>query len=46
MHGTMDSAIAREKRIKGGSRVAKLALIEGRNPQWVDLWEQIVDGRE
>lgn len=46
MHGTMDSAIAREKRIKGGSRVAKLALIEGRNPQWVDLWEQIVDGGE
>ena len=36
---TMDAAIGREKQIKGGSRAAKLALIEGMNPGWVDLYE-------
>ena len=30
-------AIAREKRIKGWKRVKKLALIEARNPSWVEL---------
>ena len=34
----MASAIAREKQIKGGSRRKKLALIEGVNPQWRDLY--------
>ena len=38
---TMESAIGREKQIKGGSRAKKLALIEGMNPQWCDLFEQI-----
>jgi putative endonuclease len=33
------SAIAREKQIKGGSRKAKLRLIESVNPKWVDLAE-------
>ncbi|MGH6853224.1 MAG: GIY-YIG nuclease family protein [Methylocella sp.] len=35
----MDEAIAREKQIKGGSRAKKIALIEGLNPQWKDLYE-------
>jgi putative endonuclease len=35
---TMPDAIAREKQIKGGSRAKKLALIEGMNPQWRDLY--------
>ena len=35
------SAIAREKQIKGGSRKKKLELIEGMNPQWRDLWDDI-----
>lgn len=33
----MPSAIEREKRIKGGSRKKKLALIEATNPTWRDL---------
>jgi putative endonuclease len=37
----MDEAIAREKQIKGGSRRAKLALIESMNPEWSDLYESI-----
>ncbi len=31
------SAIAEEKRIKGGSRAQKIALIEQQNPEWKDL---------
>ena len=36
------AAIAREKQIKGGSRQAKLNLIETVNPQWQDLYLSIV----
>ena len=36
-HADIVSAIAREKQIKAGSRAAKVALIEGQNPQWRDL---------
>jgi len=39
---TMDSAISREKQLKGGSRKKKLALIESANPDWSDLFAQIV----
>ena len=38
-HQRMDDAIAREKQIKAGSRAKKMALIEARNPQWLDLYE-------
>jgi putative endonuclease len=41
MHETMESAILREKQIKSGSRNKKLALIEGRNPDWLDLSNDI-----
>jgi len=41
LHETMESAISREKQIKGGSRKRKLALIEGMNPDWRDLYEDI-----
>jgi putative endonuclease len=34
----MDSAIAREKQLKAGSRKDKLALIEKFNPDWRDLY--------
>jgi len=34
----VDLAIAREKQIKGYSRVKKLALINSFNPQWIDLY--------
>jgi predicted GIY-YIG superfamily endonuclease len=40
-HGTMASAIAREKRIKTGSRKSKLELIEAVNPEWKDLFGDV-----
>jgi predicted GIY-YIG superfamily endonuclease len=41
-HDTMAGAIAREKQIKAGSRRKKLALIEAMNPDWRDLYTDIV----
>ncbi|GLI53774.1 GIY-YIG nuclease family protein [Thermodesulfovibrio yellowstonii] len=35
-------AITREKQIKGWNRDKKKALIEGLNPQWRDLYEEIL----
>ncbi|HXW70799.1 MAG TPA: GIY-YIG nuclease family protein [Methylocella sp.] len=40
-HEMMESAIAREKQIKAGSRQRKLALIEAGNPGWRDLYEEL-----
>ena len=34
---SIESAIAREKQIKAGSRQKKIALIEKNNPTWQDL---------
>ncbi|HEX4577055.1 MAG TPA: hypothetical protein VH117_06865 [Edaphobacter sp.] len=36
----MQDAIAREKQLKGWSRVKKIALIERENPSWLDLSEE------
>ncbi len=36
-HGTMETAIVREKRIKGWLRPWKIALLETDNPEWRDL---------
>ncbi|MCO4054087.1 MAG: GIY-YIG nuclease family protein [Bosea sp.] len=41
-HETMIDAIAREKQLKGGSRKAKLKLIEGVNPDWRDLHDELI----
>jgi predicted GIY-YIG superfamily endonuclease len=41
-HATMLGAIAREKQIKGGSRAAKIRMIEAANPDWQDLYPTIV----
>ncbi len=38
----MEQAILREKQIKAGSRKKKLTLIETINPNWKDLYEDIV----
>ena len=35
----VQSAIAREKQIKGWLRAKKIALIESKNPEWKDLSE-------
>jgi putative endonuclease len=37
----MDSAIAREKQLKAGSRNSKLALIEAFNAEWRDLYADL-----
>jgi len=37
-----ESAIIREKQLKGGSRKSKLKLIESINPDWVDLYPSII----
>jgi len=42
VHDIMESAILREKQIKAGSRVKKIGLIESMNPQWTDLYEDII----
>jgi putative endonuclease len=42
LHADMTAAITREKRIKGGSRARKLALIEANNPTWRDLYDEIL----
>jgi len=41
-HETMESAIQREKSIKKWNREWKLALIEQSNPQWHDLFDNLV----
>ena len=38
----MVEAIAREKQIKAGSRKKKIALIEGINPAWCDLYDTLL----
>jgi putative endonuclease len=39
-YATMDEAIVREKQIKGGSREKKFTLINRKNPEWKDLYEE------
>ena len=41
-HDRITDAILREKQIKAGSRAGKLALIEGLNPDWRDLYDEII----
>ena len=38
----IDSAIAREKQIKGWNRKRKEKLIEAKNPNWNDLYESVL----
>lgn len=40
MHETMDAAIIREKRLKKWNRLWKIRLIEGANPEWLDLFDR------
>lgn len=41
MHGTMETAILREKQIKKWKREWKVQLIDESNPSWRDLWSDI-----
>ncbi|HME24040.1 MAG TPA: GIY-YIG nuclease family protein [Acetobacteraceae bacterium] len=38
----VNAAIAREKQIKAGSHRPKVALINGMNPDWRDLFDDLV----
>jgi len=42
IHPDMASAILREKQLKKWNRAWKLELIESKNPEWTDLWSEIV----
>ena len=41
MHGSMESAISREKALKCWKRVWKLRLVEHGNPDWRDLYAEL-----
>ena len=41
LHSTMEYAILCEKQLKAGSRARKIALVEGGNPEWRDLYLDI-----
>jgi putative endonuclease len=38
---SIEEAISEEKKLKAGSRIKKIKLIEEMNPGWKDLWEEI-----
>ncbi len=42
VHGSMQSAIGREKALKKWNRAWKVELIEEGNPTWSDLYDEIV----
>ena len=42
VHGSMESAILREKLLKTWSRAWKIELVEQGNPRWQDLYQDIV----
>jgi putative endonuclease len=48
MHETMAAAISRETRLKKWKRAWKVRLIQGMNPEWIDLFDEstgdILDG--
>jgi putative endonuclease len=41
-HQTAEAAITREKAIKRWRRSWKFELIESKNPDWGDLWDEII----
>ena len=42
LHGDVVAAITREKQLKKWKRAWKLKLIEEQNPDWRDLWPDIL----
>ena len=42
LYGDMLTAVSREKQMKKWNRAWKLELIEKHNPDWNDLWNDIV----
>ena len=41
-HENIESAISREKAVKKWNRIWKLRVIEQLNPEWQDLYEQLI----
>ena len=41
-HNIIEKAIEREKQIKAGSRAKKTNLIKSMNPEWDDLFENVL----
>jgi putative endonuclease len=39
----IEEAIAVEKTTKGGSRKAKMALVNSMNPEWIDLYTGLME---
>lgn len=42
LHQDIREAIGREKRLKKWHRAWKRRIIEEQNPQWIDLWDQVI----
>ncbi|MBW1730538.1 MAG: GIY-YIG nuclease family protein [Deltaproteobacteria bacterium] len=42
VYSTVEDAIIREKRMKKWRRMWKIRLIEEKNPDWKDLYEEII----
>ncbi len=43
VYDDLETAFAREKQIKAGSRRKKIDLIVSTNPQWLDLYDSLAD---
>jgi putative endonuclease len=43
LYSNIEEAIAAEKAIKGSSKIYKQGLINELNPQWIDLYEALVN---
>ncbi len=41
--GAVEAAIAREKQIKGWNRKRKNKMVESNNPEWKDLYAEILE---
>jgi putative endonuclease len=46
LHGSMESAIGREKAIKEWKRAWKIELIEQANPNWCDLYDELTRAQQ
>ena len=46
VHGTMESAISREKAVKNWKRAWKIRMIEETNPRWDDLYPGLLASAE
>jgi putative endonuclease len=42
LHGSMEAAITREKQIKKWNRGWKIRLIGSQNPDWIDIYPEII----